>query len=560
MTGRTSTPIDPEPRSMHSMKKLLTALSALLLLGGAAEKASGQQTQPSSTQPARPDTLRTGPQAPTATPPLLDAPVSRTAYLLGPGDVLDVAVFGDVSFLRTLTVTPEGTLVIPNIGVARVAGANLNQAQDRVRDLVYRYYRNIDVTLTLSQVRMFKVFVVGDIPVPGVRPASAATRVSEVVSGTGRYGIVRRNILLRRASGDSVRVDLLRFMQTGDLSANPTLREGDAVVVPVVDQRVEVFGRVGTPSIYEYRRGESLAELLGIVYGAGGFPANAADTVRLTRFVTAEQREYHTFSREEALGARGRAFMLQPFDAVYVAELSNYKEQKTAIIQGQVLRPGVYPIRPDTTTVRELVAMAGGFTAEASLTTATLRRPSQDTARARLAVDPGEGREDELEGLPPELLRQEERQIAQIRARGDETNVVVDFVSLFSGGVNAYDQVLRSGDVLSVPRRTSGVIVLGAVAQPGIVGHTAGRGVDHYVRLAGGYSRRADRGDAVVLKAKLGTRVDAREVSRLEPGDQIIVPFRQRRTFLETVQTTQGVVATVTGFVLTTIALWDLVY
>lgn len=546
---------------MHPMKKLSMTLPALLLLGIAAGTASGQQTQPSTQQPRPADSTRATAQTPTA--PLLDAPVSRTEYQLGPGDVLDVAVFGDVSFLRTLTVTPEGTLVIPSIGVARIAGANLNQAQDRVRDLVYRYYRNIDVTLTLSQVRAFKVFVVGDVQAPGVRPASAATRVSEVVSNTGRFGIVRRNILLRRASGDSMRVDLLRFTQTGDLSANPTLREGDAVVVPIVDQRVEVYGRVGAPGIYEFRRGESLAELLGIVYGAGGFPANAADTVRLTRFVTAEQREHHTFSRAEAMGARGRAFTLQPFDAVYVAELSNYKEQKTATIQGQVLRPGVYPIRPDTTTVRELVAMAGGFTADASLTTATLRRPSRDTTqttRVRAIMATDAVRQDELEGVPAELLRQEERQIAQIRAQGDETNVVVDFVSLFSGGVNAYDQALRSGDVLSVPRRTSGVIVLGAVGQPGIVGHAPGRGVDYYVTLAGGYSRRADRDDAVVLKAKLGTRVDAREVSTLEPGDQVIVPYRQRRTFLEMVQTTQGIVATVTGFVLTTIALWDLAH
>ncbi len=543
---------------MHPMMKLSTALSALLLLGAAAGTASGQQ--PSATQP-RADSTRAAAQTPTA--PLLDAPVSRTEYPLGPGDVLDVAVFGDVSFLRTLTVTPEGSLVIPSIGVARVAGMNLNQAQDRVRDLVYRYYRNIEVTLTLSQVRSFKVFVVGDVPTPGVRSASAATRVSEVVAGTERNGIVRRNILLRRASGDSLRVDLLRFVQTGDLGANPTLREGDAVVVPTVEERVDIFGRVGSGRTYEYRRGESLAELLGIVYGAAGFPANAADTVRLSRFVTAEQREYHTFSRAEALGARGRAFLLQPFDAVYVAELSNYKEQKSALIQGQVLRPGVYPIRPDTTTVRELVAMAGGFTDEASLTTATLRRPSRDTTqttRARPAVATETARRDELEGVPAELLRQEERQIAQIRARGDETNVVVDFVSLFSGGVSAYDQTLRSGDVLSVPRRTSGVIVLGAVGQPGIVGHAPGRGVDYYVTLAGGYSRRADRDDAVVLKAKLGTRVDAREVSALEAGDQIIVPYRQRRTFLETVQTTQGVVASVTGFVLTTIALWELVH
>ena len=93
---------------MHPMKKLSMSLPALLLLGVAAGTASGQQPstqQPSAQQPraAAADTARTAAQTPTA--PLLDAPVSRTEYQLGPGDVLDVAVFGDVSFLRTLELT-----------------------------------------------------------------------------------------------------------------------------------------------------------------------------------------------------------------------------------------------------------------------------------------------------------------------------------------------------------------------------------------------------------------------------------------------------------------------
>ncbi|MDQ3606041.1 MAG: SLBB domain-containing protein [Gemmatimonadota bacterium] len=417
-----------------------------------------------------------------------------------------------------------------------------------MRDLVFRYYRNVDVSLTLSQVRSFNIFVVGDVPNPGVRQASAATRVSEVVSNRSPSGIVRRNVLLRRASGDSMRIDMVRFLQSGDLRANPTLREGDALIVPSIDRTVQVYGRVSFPGPYEHRTGETLAEFLTIVNGSGGFPPNAADSVRLTRFVTPQQREFITFLREDALSGRGRSFVLQPSDAIYVAALSNFMEQKTATVEGQVLRPGVYPIRPDTTTVRDLVAVAGGFTEEASLTTATLRRPLSTPNQA-----------DELQGVPPEFLRQEERQIAQIRSRGDETNVVVDFVQLFSAGEDAYNQPLRAGDVLSVPRRTIGVVVLGAVGQPGIVSHSPGLGVDHYISLAGGFSRRADRRNAVVLKAKLGTRVGTDEVRVLEPGDQIIVPFRERRSLSETIQTTQGIVATVTGFVFTTIALVNLI-
>ncbi len=467
---------------------------------------------------------------------LLDAPVNRKEYVLGPGDAIDISLFGDLTRMYRVSITPEGTAVIPGIGVARVLGLSLDEAERRVESLVYRYYRNTDVHLNLAEVRQFKVFLVGNVPDPGVRIASAVTRVSEVVS-------VRRNILLRRANGDTMRVDLVRFLQTGDLSANPTLSQGDVLNVPTVDETVQVFGRVFFPGTYEHRRGESLAELLSIVNGAGSFPANAADTIRLTRFINRDQREIHAFSRAEALGPKGRGFLLEPFDAIYVAELSNFKQQKTVTIGGQVLRPGTYPIRPDTTTVRELVALAGGFTPEASLVNATLRRHV-----------PGAPAIEDLDKVPAELLSREERQILRIRSQGGEANVVVDFQELFAQGEDAYNQTLRAGDVLDVPRRRDEVVVLGAVRRPGIVQFAPGNSPEHFVSRAGGFSRLADRGDAVVLRASQATRIAAADVSSVDPGDTIIIPFRERRNWIQVLQTTGTIVTTITGLVLSFIA------
>jgi len=48
----------------------------------------------------------------------------------------------------------------------------------------------------------------------------------------------------------------VRFLQTGDVASNPTLREGDAIIVPAVDERVDVYGRLHFPGRYEYRRGD----------------------------------------------------------------------------------------------------------------------------------------------------------------------------------------------------------------------------------------------------------------------------------------------------------------
>ncbi len=476
--------------------------------------------------------------------PLLDAPVSRSEYLLGPGDGVDLAIMGEVNVLHRLVVTPEGTLVIPTAGVARVLGLNLEQAQAEVRNLVLRYYRNISIYLTLAQIRQFKVFVVGDVVQPGVRVASAATRVSEVVPAaldTART-VLPRNLLLRRASGDTVQVDLLRFHQLGDLSANPTLREGDAIIVPTVDETIRVSGRVAFPGTYEYRRGETLAELLLLANGGRGFPANAADSVRLARIVGREQHQVHTFSRADAVGRAGQDLSLEPFDAVYVAVVSDFKQQHTATITGQVAFPGTYPIKPDTTTVRDLVVFAGGFTPDASLTGASLRRQRQPVSDRMLQ---------QLRSVPPELLTSPERRILRAGSQGDETKVVIDFQRLYAEGEDAYNQVIRAGDTLSVPRHRDEIVILGAVMQPGIVQHFPGYRVHDFVSLAGGYTRTADRGAAVVVKAGSGNRINANEAQVIDPGDMIIVPFRERRDYLQTLQTTSSVVTTVAGLVFT---------
>jgi hypothetical protein len=195
--------------------------------------------------------------------------------------------------------------------------------------------------------------------------------------------------------------------------------------------------------------------------------------------------------------------------------------------------------------VRELVAMAGGFTSDASLVDATLRRaPSGGPVR------------DELSNVPPELLTDEDRRIVQVRNTSDPTRVVVNFQELFAAGGNAFDQTLRSGDVLTVPPRRVDVAVLGAVREPGLVPHRPGAEPLSYVSAAGGLARRADRRNVVVLRASSGSRVPIWEVGRIEPGDAVIVPFRRESSPLTVLQYSQAIVATVTGAILAAVAVF----
>jgi hypothetical protein len=84
-------------------------------------------------------------------------------------------------------------------------------------------------------------------------------------------------------------------------------------------------------------------------------------------------------TREAALGAAGEAIRLQPFDAIFVSTVSEYMEQKSGTLSGQVARPGTYPVVPGSTTVRELIRMAGGLQRDSSLENTVLRRHSVDS-------------------------------------------------------------------------------------------------------------------------------------------------------------------------------------
>lgn len=225
----------------------------------------------------------------------------------------------------------------------------------------------------------------------------------------------------------------------------------------------------------------------------------------------------------------------------------------TATVEGEVQREGTYPIRPGVTTVRKLVEMAGGFTSDAELPQAVLRRRWVEVPRDSLEF---------FERIPPELLSREERRILQVTSRASDENVVLDLRNLLAEDGSSYDLPLQNGDRLYVPEKRNELFVLGAVQQPGIVAYVPGQPIDYFVEMAGGYSHRADRADIVVLDAKSGNPVDHRDVTALAPGDRIIVPFSEQKTLLERMQTVQGVVNTVSGLVLTIVGLerlWDVI-
>ncbi|MCK5527604.1 MAG: polysaccharide export protein, partial [Candidatus Latescibacteria bacterium] len=182
----------------------------------------------------------------------LDRRIDPEKYVVGPGDGFMIYLWGQLDQGQLLRVNPEGKLLVPYVGPILVADKTLAEAKrEVVRQLKLRYDK-VDVSVELSNVRGFRVFVTGEIRTPGTYYAWAVDRVSDMIKEAGGIRVTaapvrtagvgetartreigsRRNIRLSRQKGETIVVDLDRFLTIGDLEANPYLKTGDVIYVP----------------------------------------------------------------------------------------------------------------------------------------------------------------------------------------------------------------------------------------------------------------------------------------------------------------------------------------
>lgn len=236
----------------------------------------------------------------------LTFPVDPREYEVGPGDVLWLTAEGGLPTQLCdslskggieLPVTPDGYVVIPLVGALDLEGMTLAEASEIVERSFRSRFRASQPLVGLARLRRFSVPVTGKVEQPGIYTATAARRVSEALMQAGgiTQGGTWDNIDLLR-DGDTIRVDVAAYLESGDMRLNPLLAAGDIVNVPPSGPKVGVEGAVSLSNIYEsgviqpewsvrgflsYREGERASELLR---RAGGLlPRAHASQCYLTR-------------------------------------------------------------------------------------------------------------------------------------------------------------------------------------------------------------------------------------------------------------------------------------
>ncbi len=308
-------------------------------------------------------------------------------YILSAGDELSIQVYGDSELNLRLRVSPEGTILIPNLGPVAVSGLTVTATEDKLKRELGRIMNtladettNTFVSVSLSQIRSIKVNIAGEVVAPGTYTLpSFATLFNALYAAGGVNGIgTLRSIKVYRDSKEVAVMDVYDFLLHGKYTSNIRLEENDMVIVGTYDQLAVVRGKVKRNRIFELKKGESLQQLLDM---AGGFTGDA-----YTRDVRVKRKSDSRYRIATVARDQFGSFLVRDGDSLFVDAVIPHYENRLQI-SGAVWRPGEYELTPEVHTVRQLVEQAAGLKGDEFTGRAQVTRLNPDFTNAVIAVD-----------------------------------------------------------------------------------------------------------------------------------------------------------------------------
>ncbi|WP_073094479.1 SLBB domain-containing protein [Cyclobacterium lianum] len=307
-------------------------------------------------------------------------------YILGTGDQLLVDVFGASQQSLDLTVSPEGTVFIPNIGPINVGGATIQAVRSRLKNSLQQIYSglggpnpNTFLQIRVGNIRSIQVTMAGELRIPGSYTMPSFANVFNALyqaGGPNENGSFR-NIQVYRDNSLVGEVDIYAFLVEGSQDGNIILQDNDVVIVPPARTRVELEGPVRRPGIFEIKPGESVEDLISF---AGGFNSNAyRELLTVRRTTEQEMRVDNVFSRDFD------TFAIKDGDFFIVDSILERYENR-AQVSGAVFRPGEFAIE-EGMSLEELLRMAGGLRGDAFTERVSLYRTNPDFTMGIITIN-----------------------------------------------------------------------------------------------------------------------------------------------------------------------------
>ena len=273
--------------------------------------------------------------SPTTFAPVTEIPIPND-YTLGPGDVLQVQLWGKENQQLELPISRDGTISFPQSGPQVVAGLSFDEARQQIKKRVSEQYIGVQASVALGELRSMRVFVLGEARNAGsytVSSLSTITNALYVSGGIQRTGSLRQ--IQHKRDGELIgELDLYDLLLKGDTSNDTRLQPGDVIFIPSVGDRVGIDGEVYRPALYELKNKTNLQELVKL---AGGLTPQAYP--QLIRIERNNDDFLRIIAEANLTTPKGKQAVVKPGDRIDVASISDITGQYVEV-KGAATRPG----------------------------------------------------------------------------------------------------------------------------------------------------------------------------------------------------------------------------
>lgn len=295
-------------------------------------------------------------------------------YILGPGDELQISVYGVQEFNASIPISIEGKVAIQYVGQIPVSGMTIEAATQKIKGALANVYSTVrsgqsHVEVSLSRIRTIKVTLIGS-KQPGNYSISSLATVYNALflgGGPGKNGSYR-NIELLRNNKVYKTIDIYKFLVNGNQSDNVGLKDNDVIRIPAYSHRVTVEGEVKRPGIFEMKSGETFKDLLSFASGFNEFAYTAS--------VNILQKTNKEFRVKDIQASEFGIYKPLAGDVYRVSKILNRFENRIKI-EGAVFRPNIYSYY-EGMQISDLIKQAEGLKEDAYTDRATIVRLKSD--------------------------------------------------------------------------------------------------------------------------------------------------------------------------------------
>jgi len=276
-------------------------------------------------------------ESPTTYAPATDIPISPN-YILGPGDNIEIILFGKQSSEYSLQINREGEIFFPSIGPISIAGLTFEEMKNVLNKRINNQLIGVEASITLGILKSIQVFVLGEAYQPGTYTISALSTLTNALFASGgvKDNGSLRNIKLNRNGQTVVDFDLYDLLLNGDTTKDKRLQSGDVIFIPTLKRSIGIDGEVRRPGIYELKEGETTQNLIN--YAGGLLPSAHKASAQIERV---HSYDGFTLIDIDLNDINLLTTKLEDGDILYAYPISN-SMQDVVLISGYFKRPGFY--------------------------------------------------------------------------------------------------------------------------------------------------------------------------------------------------------------------------